>query len=115
MTDKEAVALIQAEFPKYRQPEHSKCKHPDKYGIRRVDRAEEILKSGIAPDRRTSPRNAFRNKPHKHTFHLSESQEDGLHKAMRLLEINTTQELIERALEMLFASIEKGEQNENLD
>ena len=41
--DKDIVRVMNAVFPGYDQPMHSKVKQPDKYGIMRIPRAEKIL------------------------------------------------------------------------
>jgi hypothetical protein len=46
--DKDIVALVQSEFPKYDKHLHSKVKRPDEYGVRLVEGAEALI-IGHAP------------------------------------------------------------------
>lgn len=43
MQDKEVVALIKAEYPKYDKYLHSKVKKPLEYGIRLLEEAEKLI------------------------------------------------------------------------
>ena len=104
MTSKERVAAIRQTCPGYDQPIDSKCAHPERYGIRRTQKAESLLKP------RTRPVSGARSKPIKHTFWLSKRQEGLMHKARKALgsEIGnaTVQFTVEAALGALFEKLE---------
>lgn len=110
MTSKDRVKIVRsAGYCGYDQPLDSKCDHPEKYAVMRIPEVELLIN---ASDRDTAPHKAFRLKPYKHTFMLSESQEGLMHKARRLLGNGRPQArvqfVIEKALTLLFEQMEAG-------
>jgi len=114
MTNKQQIKLVQELFPGYDQSLHSKCRHPNRYGIKRVDAAEEAMKARTVNKPRRAAKSDFRRKPYKHTYWLSGQQEGALHKAKTALGAKSQQAVVETALNELFERIENEKENGNV-
>lgn len=100
--DKDIVRVMNAVFPGYDQPMHSKVKQPDKYGVMRIPRAEKILNLAFPqePVKRAVCEN--RKLGNKHTFRLDDADEGRLQTAMERIGIEHLQDFVQMALRWFF-------------
>ena len=92
--DRDVVCVLQAEFPGYDQPLHSKVKQPGKYGIMRTPRAQRVLDRAYPRAARKRPVKENRKRGNKHTFRLDKAEEGRLQTAMKQCGIEHLQDFV---------------------
>ena len=100
--DKDVVRVLQAEFPGYDQPLHSKVKQPGEYGIMRTPRAERTLRRAFPRETRKRRGKENRKRGNKHTFRLDEAEEGRLQTAMARLGVEHLQDFVLLAFHWFF-------------
>lgn len=100
--DKDIVRVMKAVFPGYDQPMHSKVKQPDKYGVMRTPRAEELLNIAFPSKARTRRRRDKRKLENQHTFRLDDAEEGRLQTAMEHFEVEHLQDFIVMVLRWFY-------------
>lgn len=94
----EAVAVLQEQYPGFDKPLWSKCRHPEKYGIRLTSNADKMLaEKGVKiPRKRADKRSKEKSK--RITFRASEEIFEALQCKAESTAEGTMQELMERAV-----------------
>jgi hypothetical protein len=91
MHDKDIVSLLHDEYPGYDKHLHSKVKKPEKYGVRLLEDAENLLK-GHASETPQKARRASRGRYRYYIrYHVTESKREWLQQCFTRLGYDTMQ------------------------
>lgn len=94
----EAVGVLKEKYPGFDKPMWSRCRHPDKYGVRLTVEAEKLLREkGVEiPRRRRDKRSARRS--NRITFRVPDAVFSALQRTIDASSGETMQDAVEKAV-----------------
>lgn len=94
----EAVAVLKEKYHGFDKPLWSRCRHPEKYGVRLTQEAEKLLReNGVEIPRRRRDKRSKR-KSNRITFRTSEAIFEALQRTVDIGNGETMQDAVEKAV-----------------